>query len=237
VRKFIFLASILTLALPATAVALPTPVAVYDFDSSSSGTTFSTGSPGIPLTLHDGAAVSGGRLVLDGVDDYTESRNSAFQPAPNGDFSVSVWATSNNWGFSWQPLVFEDDDTFNTYSWAIYGTTNHSGAVRAYVRIRDGATLDTLELGGGVQRTLSDGAWHHLALSVEGRTVSFYFDGTQIDHRTSSLANGTVNFATDHLFVGGDTYFDSEKFGGFMDDVRYFDQPIDDTDVAHLSGT
>jgi hypothetical protein len=229
--------SALALALPASSQALPTPSAAFDFSSSSGGITTSTGSPAVPLTLANGAAVSGGTLTLDGVDDYTHSRNDAFYTSLDGDFAVSVKARSNNWGFSWQPLVFQDDDFYDTYSWALYGTTAESGTVHAYVRMRSGTTVETLDLYDTPRNTLSNGAWHQLALSVDGNEARLYFDGTLADVQTSTLPNATVHLGPDHMFIGGDTYFSSEKFGGFIDDVRYFQSALTEADVTHLAST
>jgi hypothetical protein len=239
VRKAVTALTIITaLALPAAAWALPSHL-LYSFNMTVGG------SPGPALTLHNGASTTGyglaysvedpanRALTLDGVDDYAEREDSTFQPASDGDFSVSVWAKSNNWGYSWQPLIFQDDDDHDTYSWAIYGTTNDSGTVHAYVRIRDGATLQTLNLGGSPS-TLYDGAWHHVALSVDGNEAELYFDGTLVDDQASTLTNGTVNVDADHLFVGGDLYYESEKFGGFIDSLRYFDSAIDGDDLAEI---
>jgi hypothetical protein len=236
-RKLLLAVSALALALPASAHALPTPSAAFDFSSSSGGITTSTGSPGVPLTLQNGATVSGGTLVLDGADDYADGRNDAFYTAVDGDFAMALKARSTGWGTSWQPLAFQDDDFYDTYSWAIYGTTADGGTVHAYVRVRSGATLETLDLHGTPSRSLVDGAWHRLALSVDGPQARLYFDGTAIDSQTSSLPNGTVHLGPDHMFIGGDTYFSSEKFSGSIDDVRYFQSALTEADVTHLNST
>jgi Concanavalin A-like lectin/glucanases superfamily len=229
----------LTLALPAGAAwALPSHLQ-YSFDGTSAG------APGPTLTLHGGATTTangvghgaetpGDRaLTLDGDDDYAEAQDATFQPGSGGDFSVSLWAKSTGWGFSWQPLAFMDDDDYDTYSWAVYGTTNDSGTVHAYVRIRDGATLDTLDLHGS-GTTLSDGTWHNLALSVDGNEATLYFDGDEIDDETSTLTGGTVNPDADHFFAGGDLYYSSEKFDGLIDTLRYYDSAISAEDAATL---
>jgi hypothetical protein len=236
-RKLLLAACALALALPASAQALPTPSAAFDFSSTSGNVTTSTGSPAVPLTLDNGATVSGGTLQLDGNDDYTDSRNRAFYTSVNGDFGISLKARSTNWGFSWQPLAFQDDDFYDTYSWAIYGTTGGGGgSTHAYVRMREGTTLETLDLGGG-SSTLSNGAWHTIALSVTGNAASLYFDGTLADTRTSTLPHATVHLGPDHMFIGGDTYFSSEKFGGYIADVRYFQSSLTEADVTHLTTT
>jgi len=229
-------ASLAALALPAAASALPTPSVSYDFSSTAGTTTFSTGASTVPLTLQNGATVSGGTLSLDGNDDYTDSRSSAWYTAVDGDFGMSVEARSTGWGTSWQPLAFQDDDFYGTYSWAIYGTTADGGTVHAYVRVRQGTTLQTLDLGGYPYR-LQDGGWHKVALSVDGNAAQLYFDGTLIDAETSTLPEGTVHLGPDHMFIGGDTYFSTEKFHGFIDDVRYFKQALTEADVTHLATT
>lgn len=248
-RKTTLAACVLALAaaLPTAASSTPTPTALFLFDGATTPTSvFSLYGTG-RLTLRTGATTTGPRhkscsaeeppchsLLLDGDEDYADGRDASFTAAPDGDFSVSAWARSTGWGFSWQPIVFMDDDTYNTYSWAIYGTTNDSGTVHAYVRMRDGATLDTLDLYDTPRNTLSDGTWHQVALSVDGNQASLYFDGTLADTQTSSLATGRVNVANDHLFAGGDTYYQGEKFDGDIDDVYLFDQTISVTDVTDL---
>ncbi|WP_445149110.1 LamG domain-containing protein [Baekduia sp. Peel2402] len=239
-------ASLAALVLPAAATASNVN---FQFGGATSTTTLSGYGTGT-LTLHDGASNHAGNrsfcsaeegpchsLALDGDNDYTEGRSSGFTSASDGDFSVSVWARSTGWGFSWQPLVFVDDDTYGTYSWAIYGTTNDSGTVHAYIRMRDGATLETLDLYDTPRNTLSNGAWHHVGLIVDGNQASLYFDGALADTQTSSLATGKVNVAADHLFVGGDTYFSSEKFDGFIDDLWLFNEAISAGDMTDLGMT
>jgi hypothetical protein len=236
-RKLLPAACVLALAvLPTSASALPTPSVSYDFSSSSGTTTFSTGASTVPLTLQNGAAVSGGTLVLDGIDDYADSRNSAWYTSVNGDFAISLKARSTSWGFSWQPLAFQDDDFYGTYSWALYGTTADTGTVHAYVRERQGTTLQTLD-PGGAPTTLADGGWHNVVLSVTGNQARVYFDGTLAATQTSTLPEGTVHLGPDHMFLGGDTYFSGEKFQGAIDDVRYFQQSLSEADVTHLAGT
>jgi hypothetical protein len=109
--------------------------------------------------------------------------------------------------------------------------------VHAYVRIREGITLETLDLRGTPAKYLADTAWHKLALTVQGRQASLYFDGTLADTQTSSLTHGTVHLGPDHMFIGGDTYFSSEKFKGFVDDVRYFQSALTEADVTDLAAT
>lgn len=235
-RKLLLAVSALALALPTSAQALPTPSAAFDFSSSSGGITTSTGSPPVPLTLENGATVVGGRLALDGIDDYAQSRNDAFYTSVSGDFAISLKAQSNSWGTSWQPLAFQDDDFYDTYSWALYGTTADGGTVHAYVRMREGTTLETLDLGGA-PLSLANGTSHRLVLSVAGNQARLYFNGTLADAKTSSLPHATVHLGPDHMFIGGDTYFSSEKFGGFIDDVRYFQSSLSEADVTHLATT
>jgi hypothetical protein len=93
-------------------------------------------------------------------------------------FSISLWAKSTGWGYSWQPLAFTD--------------------------------------------------------TVEGNTAKMYFDGTLADQATSTLTAGTVNPNADHLFVGGDLYYENEKFDGTIDSLWYFDQTIDSDAVGEL---
>lgn len=234
-RKPLLAACALALAaLPSAASALPTPSVSYDFSSSSGTTTFSTGASTVPLTLQNGATVTGGALVLDGIDDYTDSRSSAWYTSVNGDFAISLKARSTVWGFNWQPLVFQDDDFYDTYSWALYGRTADSGSAHAYVRERQGTTLQTLDPGGA---TLTVGTWHNLVLSVSGNQAQLYFDGTLAATQTSTLPEGTVHLGPDHMFIGGDTYFSDEKFAGTVDDVRYFQQALTEADVTHLATT
>jgi hypothetical protein len=60
---------------------------------------------------------------------------------------------------------------------------------------------------------------------VDGNEAKLYFDGTEVDDETSTLTGGTVNQDADHLFVGGDTYYSSEKFRGYVDVLRHDQRP------------
>jgi hypothetical protein len=228
-------ASALALALPASSHALPTPSVSYDFSSTAGTTTFSTGAATVPLTLRNGATVTGGTLLLDGNDDYTDSRDDAWYTSVSGDFAISLKARSTGWGTSWQPLAFQDDDFYDTYSWALYGTTADGGSVHAYVREREGVTLETLDPGGW-PALLQGGGWHRLVLSVDGPEARVYLDGTLAGVETSTLPHATVHLGPNHMFIGGNTY-GGEHFRGNIDDVRYFQSALTEADITHLAST
>lgn len=74
--------------------------------------------------------------------------------------------------------------------------------------------------------------WVHLAASFDGSTKSLYVDGALADQ-----IEGTVNFDTNDLNIGGDR---DTAFGyatdGLIDDIRLYDRALSAGEIAAIAG-
>ena len=77
-------------------------------------------------------------------------------------------------------------------------------------------------------RTINDGQWHHVAVSYDGTTLSFYIDGMLGNSHVVSLAPFTFNpviFASAGAWLGSSWHVDTSgnvtwPFSGALDEVR-----------------
>ncbi len=92
-------------------------------------------------------------------------------------------------------------------------------------------TLDVETVGGKIKFTyggnllftsktiVGDGAWHHVAIVVDGNTVLLYLDGTVVLNTTATV-NATV--PTGNIYIGGNAT-KQEYFVGNLSDIRVWE--------------
>lgn len=190
------------------------------------------------LTLNSGASVSGGNLVLDGVDDSaTRTDNPAFSftDGANNDepFSVSCWVN------------------FDTSSANGRFVSKYAGANEEWLLGTDGNGYLTLFLkdvsaniliGRKDATTLSTATWYHCVSTYNGDNssqanaiagISIYLDGTQVDDTNYQSGTGYVGMEDTSAVLGVGT-----GAGGFldgkMDNVRIYDRELSSVEVTSL---
>jgi hypothetical protein len=98
--------------------------------------------------------------------------------------------------------------------------------------LQNSSTVDATSTG-----TITDANWHHVVVVRTGSTgswtIKFYIDNTSSSHSTSAnpvsaASNGQFTIARYGDFTGG---FNSSCI---VDDLRIWNQGLDDTDVSHL---
>jgi hypothetical protein len=91
---------------------------------------------------------------------------------------------------------------------------------------------ETHDLAGGV--TLTDGAWHHVAATYDGATLSLYVDGT-LD-TSSTLAGVTLNTTGTAFAIGTTVGVSSrEPFHGNISDIRVYDRVLSSSEIGSLA--
>ncbi|MGF1678194.1 MAG: LamG domain-containing protein [Candidatus Methylacidiphilales bacterium] len=84
--------------------------------------------------------------------------------------------------------------------------------------------------------TLTQGQWHHLAVSLKGNICTLYVDGAQVGRNEqmtltpASLGNTTLNQ------IGKSKYGDP-LFQGMIDDFRIYSRALTDLEISILSNT
>jgi hypothetical protein len=81
----------------------------------------------------------------------------------------------------------------------------------------------------GSATLLDPGTWHHIAWRYEGGTQSIFIDG-QLDNQQD---HGPLN-NPGNLIVGR-TVPNNGAFGGFLEDVRIYNVPLSDADIATIA--
>lgn len=165
----------------------------------------------------------GGALQFDGIDDYVNLGNrSAFKF--QGSFSLSTWLKLDGA----QPakyIISKYDFPDNPKGSYGLGTAELSqsygfvwGEGPSYEDIRGTFSLD-------------DGEWHAVVFVFEeGTAVRLYVDGA-LASSSFAATSGPFESSTP-LYLGGT--FSGQNFGGALDDVRIYDYPLSNLDVAVL---
>lgn len=134
------------------------------------------------LSAQGGVTATTGQISqasdFDGVDDYYSLSN-------ENDFdftttmSASAWVKVGAFTDQWQAILAKGDDT-----WRIHrgDTTNGVG-----FGTTSGGTHD--DLNGSTN--INDGAWHHVAIVMDGTTKYLYVDGVEDEQRAYTLTLDT----------------------------------------------
>jgi hypothetical protein len=166
---------------------------------------------GADAVLHNGASVSGGALVLDGVDDYAELPIAATLSQLT-DVSVEMWVTWTGWR-SWER--FFDFGSGETVNWFMTPSASQTGAPRVAI---------TTSGNPGEQRTdapdpfpsgtrthvmytlAGDGAADQSKLYINGSIVAVHNEASHLDPaELGPLTNmwlGRSQYAVDPYLTG-----------------------------------
>jgi len=87
--------------------------------------------------------------------------------------------------------------------------------------------------GGRLMTTATAGAWHHVAGTFDGATLTMYVDGTAITGTTV----GAAQYANDDLMIGCDRDVGAVigLWRGLIDEVRLYARPLSAAEVAVLA--
>lgn len=85
-------------------------------------------------------------------------------------------------------------------------------------------------IGSDASGLLSEDKWHHVALTFQETTASLYLNGLLISQHTSA----SVPQASSMAFTVGATASGSQYFDGYVDEVRLWDQGIEQSTLADV---
>ncbi len=195
------------------------------FDGTDGSTTF-TDVTGKTWTASGNAQIDtaqskfgGASGLFDGTGDYVStSANSAFDFG-TGDFTVEAWvriagnSAQSADASKRHALIFSVDNGSNTipFELAIYGDSTTTGTgLQAY----NGTTAFS------VTGTVSQSAWHHIALCRSGTDMRFFLNGTQMGATQTTSAN--FGSASQVPRIGGRPFGSNYNYylNGWVDDLR-----------------
>jgi hypothetical protein len=124
--------------------------------------------------------------------------------------------------------TFNDGVTVGLQVWLNADSSATLSAGKVYVFLRDGSGL---VLSGGTTNAVgvTDGAWHHLAVTLNGgtNTIQVYVDGTSMAFTysiTGTPAGFSVDFGYPMVFAARNNRATIDMpFSGSLDDIRIWD--------------
>ena len=158
-----------------------------------------------------------GGLRLDGVDDRVSVPNNGVYDGEQ--FTVAMWMNGGR---------YQVGDGFlavggNAGLWRLDSGTGDS--VRFQIDLNDGQPPRSWQSAGG----LSKDQWHHVAVSYDGRTLRFHIDGgLDAEH----VADLNIDANDGPLVIGAAR---DRHFQGVLDDVRFYNRPLSDLEIASLA--
>jgi len=231
-----------------TAEALPVAysnlVAWYPFDSSFYGGSnaddvtalFNSGQSG-DSTAYDGtvngatykssggvtdinAGTNSGGYDFDGSGDHIDIGKPSIDTT-NNIFSIATWFKTSDTGFRRMVSNYDGGQALYGLEWDVDGTGKLSFSLR--------------DSGGSMNRvtsssTLNDGSYHHVVGAIDGSTVELMIDGDSKD--TTSMTIGSTDSGSDG-YIGASPHL-SNPFQGELDDVRYYDKAISESEANDI---
>jgi hypothetical protein len=144
---------------------------------------------------------SGTHLNFDGVDDYVELPNETTFDFTN-QMTIEFWMNSSIMPEQWDAIVAKGD-----YSWRVAlasdGTIAFTGT---------GAFTDFFST-----TVVTDGNWHHVAVTYDGINAIIYIDGVV---ENSSEATADINNSNYNVAIGENLEATGRYYSGNLEDVR-----------------
>ena len=170
--------------------------------------------------------VNSGIFNFDGTDDRIEVNS--FTPL-NGATSLTtqLWFKADT--YSSLGALFWFDDHIEIYQGnSIY--TNLQGRTNYRLSGQFGNPFTTLggTLASGVGN-LCDGNWHNICITWDGATSIIYEDNVAV---ITASTPGTLNTATDNIYIGTDTLA-GNPFQGEVANIQLYNRALSSSEVLH----
>ena len=208
------------LAAGPSAHAIPTDSLIhYDFDSVSGATVTNTGSLGSAAdgTLQNATLVAGqygNALSFTGSSSGVRTNNTV---AIGNAFTLACWVSTTNSNGGYHRIIMND------YVNSSYLGT---GGGTAYLTIVKNLFKDS------PQSVDTTGAWHHLAMTWDGTSQRFYYDGALVSGYPT--AGNSPTTLTQKFGFGCNSGAYSEPWNGKMDDAFVFGRALSLAEVQSL---
>jgi hypothetical protein len=162
----------------------------------------------------------GQAFSFDGAASYIAEPNSSLNVGAT--FTMTGWMKVNRARSDFHVILSKGPKTTGHYEIYIAVTT---GELRFF-----SPDLANSDVGSGY--TIDDGKWHHVAISYNGSTMTFYVDGSQV---ATQVVSGTISNQTALLDIGKEAAVESPKFfSGSLDDLRIYNRALSPTEIQQL---
>jgi hypothetical protein len=152
-----------------------------------------------------------GSMYFDGTGDWLMTPNRTNLNVGSGDFTVEAWVYTGS--TSQQVIIGANRNVDGVGAFML--NLNYTGKVRFFCSYSGGTILD-YNVGSG---TISDSAWHHIAVTRSGSSLRIFIDGTQTGTTNTTLGTASIDNAIADYRVGSTTD-GALNFNGYIDDLR-----------------
>ena len=137
--------------------------------------------PPVPGTSYS-AAVNGGSIYLDGINNYLTTSNNAVLQFGTGNYTVEYWIYNETLTSNQVHIDFRTVNAASGGAIQIYSTS--TGSVLVY----GGNTTATLLMTSSIN--IKTGSWHHIAVTRAGSATKLFINGVQAGSATDSTSYG-----------------------------------------------
>ncbi len=119
-----------------------------------------------------------------------------------------------------------------TFSRPLDGATDTTNTIEIYVDVMNVWHIGVDSTYEMTPSAVTLDAWHHVAGTFDGTTLTAYVDGGSLGTTTS-----TATYAMDDYLIGCDINIGNQEefFSGTIDDVRFYDRVLSPTEIATLA--
>ena len=159
-------------------------------------------------------------LYFDGVNDYIEASDISF-PVDSSSRSVSMWIkTVQTFGEKYFFSYGKDSPWYQRWAFGLTGGRN---------------LIEYNGTSSESSKFVSDGKWHHVAATYDGKDVNIFVDGMKQSMSTQSAITPDTKLSGKVLI--GDNSADptgSQRFKGSIDEVSVFNKALSADEILEL---
>lgn len=188
---------------------------------------------GVDGTLVGDAYISGGKLILDGVDDWMEMDGSAIAMNTFSEVSIEAWYTpvlNGNLGWSMLASFGNTQDGWMGVDYFFMTSARDDDKSRAAISCGDYGAPWADESGADGPE-LDDGLLHHMVATIDATDITLFIDGALISSAPLVGDNVISNISDVYAYVGKAVYADPEWAGSF-DEFNIYNVALPEAVVA-----
>lgn len=193
-------------------------------------------------TLEGDATVSGGSLVLDGIDDWMSMPGSVIALNTYSELSIECRFKSVAGGNTGNHMLaaFREEGTGanSTYGYKyLFITSASSGNLsRAVIQTR---SMDSSPWGKETSVSAAtehdDGLMHHFVCTVDADYITFYIEGELIGSAELAEGNEIAGIGQDAAYLGKGVYPVDPEWAGSVDRFSIYNKALSDAEVLYLA--
>ena len=141
-----------------------------------------------------------------------------------GQVTVVTWIKVNRFDQNWQDIVTKGDS-----AWRLQRYRDNDSLEFACSGLKIPSNDPYGSLYG--QKSVNDGAWHHVAGVYDGEKMYLYIDGA-VD--VSQTASGAIDTNDQPVYIGENSEKTGRCWNGLIDDVRVYNYALSEGRITAL---